>query len=504
MILSETFKINALVTEGAKRIISDKRFLELEIMRWKKLESEDKLTTRGWQVAGERYFNNDHDILKRKRMAIGEGGRLVELTNLPNNRVIDNQYAKAVTQKVNYLVGKPFTIASDDDAYTKHLQYYFDKKFKRTFKNILTDSLNQGTGWAYVYIDDAGEMAFKRIESYELKPYWKDSEHQELEMAVRLYEVEVYKENDQTEIVEKVEVYTQNGIDRYFFDFGQLKPDDPPHLNYFQVRKTDPGTGSETIQDYNWLKIPLVCFKYNNNEIPLIKKVKGLQDGINFIISDFQNRMQEDARNTIIVLENYDGEDLGEFRAKLNQYGAVKVQSDSEGKGGVSTLTIEFSAENYQSILKIFKDALIENAKSYDAKDDRLSGTPNQMNIQSMYNDIDLDANDMETEIQAAFDEMAYFIDQHLINTGKGDFTQQEFTVTFNRSTLVNTGEKIDQCKNSMGIVSTETILKNHPFIENVDDELKKLAKEKKEAADSYGAFPLEQQNDQVTDDETG
>ena len=34
----------------------------------------------------------------------------------------------------------------------------------------------------------------------------------------------------------------------------------------------------------------------------------------------------------------------------------------------------------------------------YDAKDDRLSGNPNQMNIQSMYSDIDLDANDMETE----------------------------------------------------------------------------------------------------------
>ena len=334
MILSETSKINALVTEGASKIITDKRFLELEIMRWKTLETETGLTARGWQVAGKRYFNYDHDILKRKRTAIGPGGRLIELDNVPNNRVIDNQYAKAVTQKVNYLAGKPFTIAGDNEAYTKHLQYYFDKKFKRTFKNILTDSLNQGTGWVYIYIDDAGELAFKRIESHEIKPYWKDSEHQELEMVVRLYEVEVYKENDQTEIVEKVEVYTENGIDRYYFDFGQLKPDDPPHLNYFQVKKTDLSTGEEQVTDYNWLKIPLVCFKYNNSEIPLIKKVKFLQDGINLMISDFENRMQEDARNTIIVLENYDGEDLGEFRAKLSQYGAIKVQSDNESKGG--------------------------------------------------------------------------------------------------------------------------------------------------------------------------
>ena len=40
----------------------------------------------------------------------------------------------------------------------------------------------------------------------------------------------------------------------------------------------------------------------------------------------------------------------------------------------------------------------------YDAKDDRIIvGNPNQMNIQSMYSDIDLDANGIETEFQAAF-----------------------------------------------------------------------------------------------------
>ena len=34
----------------------------------------------------------------------------------------------------------------------------------------------------------------------------------------------------------------------------------------------------------------------------------------------------------------------------------------------------------------------------YDGKDSKLSGNPNQMNIKSMYSDIDLDANRMEIE----------------------------------------------------------------------------------------------------------
>ena len=108
---------------------------------------------------------------------------------------------------------------------------------------------------------------------------------------------------------------------------------------------------------------------------------------------------------------------MGEFRRNLATFGAVKVRYDGETKGGVETLEITVNAENYKAIVEIFKKALIENAMGYDAKDDRLSGNPNQMNIQSMYSDIDLDANDMETELQAAFEEILWFVNAHLANT---------------------------------------------------------------------------------------
>ena len=63
-------------------------------------------------------------------------------------------------------------------------------------------------------------------------------------------------------------------------------------------------------------------------------------------------------------------------------------------------------AENYNAILQILKKALIENAMGYDAKDDRLGGNANELNIQSMYSDIDLDANGTEIQLQAALEEM--------------------------------------------------------------------------------------------------
>ena len=86
-------------------------------------------------------------------------------------------------------------------------------------------------------------------------------------------------------------------------------------------------------------------------------------------------------------------------------------------EGGVDTLQIEVNAENYKVLLSLLKDAIIENARGYDAKDDRMSGNPNQMNIQSMYSDIDLDANGIEMEFQASMEELLWFVNQHLANT---------------------------------------------------------------------------------------
>lgn len=215
--------------------------------------------------------------------------------------------------------------------------------------------------------------------------------------------------------------------------------------------------------------------------------VKSLQDGLNDIESNFKDNMDEDERSTIMALLNYGGEDLAEFRHNLSAYGAVKVETIEGVQGDVKTLQVEVNSENYKAIIQIFKKAIIENAMGYDAKDDRLGGNANQMNIQSIYNDIDLDADDMETEYRASFDQLLWFIDCHLANTGQGDFSAVDVDIRFNRDMLMNTGEAIDNCTKSQGLLSTRTILAHHPFVEDVDAELEAIKKEKEENIENFG-----------------
>ena len=482
-------KLERLVNVNAASKLTDEQFIVREIRKFKHSQRRKEM------LDGERYFDGNHDILTRERTVIGKDGDLEVVKNLPNNRIVDNQYKKMVIQKCNYLLGQPFTIQGDNDAYIKMLKLFLNKKFMRTLKAVGEDSLNCGIGWLFCMYDEKGQFVFKRFRPWEVIPGWKDAEHTELEYFIRIYEVAAYV-GDEEKVIEKVEVYDETGI--HYFELSssgdKLIPDGEVHKAYFTIEE----------QEFNWEKIPLIGFKYNNKEIPLIKMVKSLQDGLNLIESNFQNQMEEDTRNTIMVLVNYDGENLGEFRRNLATYGAVKVRTVDGAGGDVRTLEVEVNSENYKAIIELFKKAIIENAMGYDAKDDRMAGNPNQMNIQSMYSDIDLDANGMETEYQASFEDLIWFIDMHLFNMGSGDFEQDEVEIIFNRDMMLNEGEVIDNITKSVGIISDETLVAQHPWVDDVQAELERLEEQKQKNMEEFGLGQMMQGQNVPGSDEEG
>ena len=463
--------INKILQTGASSRMTDKQFVELELNRWINSEKRKKMLT------GEAYFEGKQAILHRQRTIIGVDGNKEVVSNLPNNKLVDNQYGKMVKQKANYLLGKPLVFESENNYYEELLKQIFTKDFMRKIKNGTVDGLNGGLFWLYVYVDDKGNLKFQRFPAYSVLPFWKDSEHTELDCAVRFYITEAYEGTVPT-TVEHVEIFTSEGVKRYIRKNTMLIEDvDQPSESY--LTDTDGNA-------YNWLKIPLVAFKFNDTEIPLIQRCKCLQDAYNEVYSDFMNNMQEDSRNSILILKNYDGEDLGTFRHNLAAYGVVKVKSVDGVEGGVDTLRIEVNAANYESILKALKKSIIENCMGYDAKDDRLGGNANQMNIKSVYNDIDLEANDTESEYQAAFEQLLFFVDSYFQAIGKGDFTKEPVTITFNRDMIMNESEVIDNLVKLGVKLSNETLVGQVPFVDDVQKELDRI-KSEDETNDNYG-----------------
>ena len=480
-------ELKKIIAAGAATSMSFNQFLEREIAKWKVSHPRQVM------IDGERYYNGDQDILRRCRMAIGKDGDMEEVKNLPNNRLIDNQFAKMVNQKVNYLLAKPITYESGNEKYDTLLKNILNASFQRKLKNGGVDAFCGGGSWMYVYIGDDGKLKFQRFAPYEILPFWRDSEHEDLECAVRVYQIEAY-EGTKEVIVEKVEVFKADGVERYVLSGGTLIPDvDNPSENYIKVGDNE----------YNWGRVPLVYFKANAHELPLIKRLKSLQDALNIMLSDLPNAMEENAGGQgVLVIKNYDGTNLGEFRRNLSTYRAVKVKTVDGADGGVESLEVTVNAANYESVLKLLKKAIIENAMGYDAKDDRMGGNANTMNIRSMYSDIDLDANDMEAEYQAAFLPLLELVNTYLKMTGQGDYFNTPVTITFNRDIIVNELEIISSLAQLGVKVSNETLLGQLPFVNNVQKEVDRLQEEQQANIDMYGgAFGGNNNND---DDNNG
>lgn len=406
------------------------------------------------------YFEGLHDILLKKRTAIGRNGELKEIPNLPNNKLIDNQYRKMVIQKKNYLVGKPFILDCDNKTYMNELTDIFNKHFYKVLNQVVEDSIVEGIGWMYVGYNEVGDLRFNRIKNHEIIPIWADKEHETLKGAIRFY----YTNENDEKVYRNIEIYTLDGIYYCNDKMGVLTFD-----------KFEPYITANNV-GFGWDKLPLIPFKFNG-EVPLLNKVKALQDSINYILSDFQDKLEQDPHNSILILKNYDGEDLGEFRENLRTYGAIKVSTADGMEGGLDSLEVKVDNKNFEFLLKQLRKALIENANGYDINDERVGKYTNQMNLQSIYNDIDLDANEMELEYQDSMKKLLWFINCYLQTKTGISYFEEKVNIIFDRDMMMNESELIQNILQSQDL-SLETRLANHPFVKDVDVELQRIKKE--------------------------
>lgn len=417
-----------------------------------------------------RYYRGEHDILKRCRTAIGADGSPIRLEHLPCRKIVNNQYGRLVDQKINYSLGRPLTVDCDDAVFSEYLKKYCTGEAQKFWRRAAIDAINCGIAWIHPYINESGEFALKRFDPVYSIPLWADEEHTELDAFIRICPSERY-EGRNKRTFERIFVYTKCGIEEYEYSSSRLSliSDMPYHFT------DSAGNG------YLWEKVPVIAVRYNFDSIPMIRRAKCLQDALNELMSDFCDNMAENSRNTVLVLKNFDGEDLGEFRRNLATYGAVKVRSDMGGDGGVDTLRIEVNADNYSTLQSQLSEALTECCRGFDSHDSRLGSNPNRMNILAIYSDIDLDANGFETELKCAFSELFGYLRSYLFFTGHGDFRSVSASIILNRDLLVNESETISSLEASRGILSERTLLSSHPMVNDVETELERLEHERSE-----------------------
>ena len=418
---------------------------------------------REWMLTGESYFKGNNDILKRQMIRYEDEKAVLDVTKA-NNKLNHPAYTKMVNEKINYLLTKDYSLVCEDESYLEYLKSILGKKFKNNLKKLGYQASNKGIGWLYCYIDE-GQFKTTVLDSQEIIPIWKDNDHDELLSIIRFYDEVEYVKNERVTVT-KVEHYHLTGIDFYRIE-GERLVNDIESVNHFEIN----GVGQ------NWGKIPFVPFKNNMHEMGDIRLVKALIDSYDLSRSDMANFIQE-VRTLIYVLKGYGGQSMSDFMRDLAYYNAINI--DDPQSGGVDTLNPTMDVEAIKVHYEQLKRDLMDLGMSVNKDLDKIGSAPSGVALKFLYSGLDLKCNDLESEFRLGFEQLLYFINVFAGLTS-GVSSDAEVELIFNRDITINEMEAVQMCLQSKSVVSDETIIANHPWTTNAEEEFTKVKEQEKE-----------------------
>ncbi|MGO5675992.1 phage portal protein [Bacillus subtilis] len=415
-------------------------------------------------LEGVAYYMNQADIKKRLRYFYEDGVRKID-TEKPNNRISHSWHKLLVQQKVQYLVGKPITFNADDSKFLKLVNDFVNEDFDDCIQELLKNASNKGREWLHPFVDEEGKFDFIRIPAEEVIPVYETTKKRKLLYAIRYYDVK----NIDDEFTRKVELYTDEQIFYYVEYNGALVQDfaykNNPESHFYDKQ----GNG------YGWGKVPMIEFKNNEEGVSDLIFYKDLIDAYNGNISNNANTFDE-MQDIIFELINYSGDDLSEFMTNLRHYKAVAV---GEG-GGFNMKTAEIPIDSANTHLDRLEENIYRFGQGVNNNPDKVGNSPTNVAIKNLYSLLDLKANEAERKFRPALHAFFWFFTEYLKMTGQGEYDPTLLQMTFNRSRMTNELEDVQMGSQSTDI-SKETRLAHHPWVDDVEAELKRIKDEELE-----------------------
>ena len=461
-------------------------------------------------LEGISYYANETEINKKVRYDhCGTDASVND--KLSNAKMHKNMMRKLTRQKVNTLLGKPYSIKTDDDNYKKILEdEYFTKYMYRKIFNTTKEAIKEGINWLNAYYDENGTLQFRRVPGNQVRVFWADREHTKIAQLIHYYEIVVYK-GSESKTSTYADYYSPNGVIHYVMEDGGFVRDKerPAEEGNFTLMvpqtediKNDKGEVVETTykldengniifepQQMVWDRIPWIPLKYNEEETSLLKYIKEFQDYYEKVFSAAVD-VVIDIPNAIKVFKGYSGADLGELTRNIAKYRAVLVDPD----GDANTLETDFNIDVFDKVLdRIRKDAY-EDGGGVDMQSDK-TGDKSGVGLKFLYSDLDLDLEELEQEMDVFFEWMLWFIDYDIRMKYNKDYEDVEVTFSFNKTNIVNESELISMINNSRDMIPDSILLPRHPFVEDVTEveeaiEEQRLAEEEEmqKQMENYGS----------------
>lgn len=421
-------------------------------------------------LTSERYYRNETDVLLKKEQKDEEGNPLRNA----DNRIPRNFHGLIVNQKASYAFTAPPLFDIGNTEGNKKITELLGDEYGKNCMELCINAANTSMGWVHYWKSEEG-FEWAVVDSKQIIPVLSRNLKKKLLGILRVYsDIDEYTGDSYTiyEYWTDTECQAFRRKDSDLLDIGLTI------YNMFVDAESGEMISSYT---HEFGRVPFIPFKNNNISTCDLDNIKQLIDVYDKVYSGFINDL-DDIQELIFVLSGYGGESLNGFLNDLKKYKTIKVDGEEGNNPGVSTLSIEIPIEARKTVLDVTRKAIFEQGQGFDPQPESFGNQSGEA-LKFMYALLEMKVGLMETEFKLGFAELVRVICEF------SNIECKSIIQTWTRTGIKNDTELAKICKDSVGIVSTRTLLKNHPFVEDADAELKYLEKEeddRQKKADQY------------------
>ena len=378
----------------------------------------------------------------------------------PNNKIA-NSYASYITDTlVGYFMGKPVSYNADDDKVLEELNMIFEYNDEADENIELAKNASiYGVAYEMLYMSEE-EVRFKSLDPKQCIPIFDDTIDSNLLAFIRYYD---NYDVVQDKTITIIELITDTTITRYqcgnnYNDFTLLDS----YKHYFGM-------------------VPIAIFKNNEEELGDFETVISLIDAYDKLESDSLNDFEYFV-DAYLALYGFTAEPEDIQQMKEN-----RVLLMDEGTSA-QWLTKNVSDNNIENIKNRIDADIHKFAKCPNMADKEFasnaSGVAIKFKLLGTENKVSIKERKFKRGLQQRLELLA------TINGVLSDgFDWRSIDIVFSRNIPSNDTDIANMVNTLSGIVSEETLLAQLPFIENVQDEIKRLDADKEKNKENNPFF---------------
>ena len=375
-------------------------------------------------------------------------------TGKPANKIITNFCHTITDTYEGYLTGVPIQYSNDNFDEILNILKYND--VKNEDGEFLRQGLIFGRSFEICYIDEDKKQRFRTLDPRECIPVYDNTLNNNLLYVIRFWRSDMFDKNNEEYIVE---VYGAQSTKRYKSNVG---------FSSFTLIEEVPNFYGQC---------PITVFSLNTEEESIFHNIMSLQDAYNTLLSSEIDDWESFCDAYMILkgaaIDEEDMEDMKKHRLLI-------MDTDAEAQ----YLTKDVNDVQIRNMLQLVNDNIHKIACCPDFSQESF-GTSSGIALRYRLLGFENNASAIESNFKMALQRRIELLCSIIQLTG-GEALWRDVKITFYRNLPINLEETSTIVNNLRGLVSDETLLSQIPFISDVEEEMKKLAKQKEAAVSLY------------------